>query len=91
MPLYSPGDLSAQVGEGAWAASVRGPIGDVHLGARASIWFGAIVRADNTPIIVGVDSNIQDGSVCHSDEGFPLAVGASVTVGQQAILHGCTI
>jgi carbonic anhydrase/acetyltransferase-like protein (isoleucine patch superfamily) len=61
------------------------------LGDRASIWFGAVIRADNTPIVVGNDSNIQDGSVCHSDAGFPLTIGARVTVGHQAILHGCTI
>jgi carbonic anhydrase/acetyltransferase-like protein (isoleucine patch superfamily) len=50
-----------------------------------------VIRADNTPIIVGEESNIQDGSVGHSDAGFPLTIGARVTVGHQAILHGCTI
>jgi len=91
MPFYSLGDLAPQLGEGAWAAPSADLIGDVRLGARASIWFGAVIRADNTPIIVGNDSNIQDGSICHSDEGFPLTIGARVTVGHQAILHGCTI
>ena len=91
MPLYSLGDLLPQLGAGAWAAPSADLIGDVRLGTRASVWFGAVIRADNTPIIVGEDSNIQDGSVCHSDAGFPLTIGARVTVGHQAILHGCTI
>ncbi len=78
-------------GEGAWAAPSADLIGDVRLGARASVWFGAIIRADNTPILIGEDSNIQDGAIGHSDPGFPLVVGARVTVGHQAILHGCTI
>lgn len=91
MPLYSLGDLHPQLGPGAWAAPSADLIGDVRLAARASVWFGAVIRADNTPIVVGESSNIQDGSVCHSDEGFPLTIGARVTVGHQAILHGCTI
>jgi carbonic anhydrase/acetyltransferase-like protein (isoleucine patch superfamily) len=91
MPLYALGDLRPQLDQGAWAAPSADLIGDVRLGARASIWFGAVIRADNTPIVVGEDSNIQDASVCHSDEGFPLTIGARVTIGHQAILHGCTI
>jgi carbonic anhydrase/acetyltransferase-like protein (isoleucine patch superfamily) len=91
MPLYGLDDRSPQLGADAWAAPSADLIGDVRLGARASVWFGAVIRADNTPIIVGDDSNIQDGSICHSDEGFPLTIGARVTVGHQAILHGCTI
>jgi carbonic anhydrase/acetyltransferase-like protein (isoleucine patch superfamily) len=66
-------------------------IGDVRLAARASVWFGAVIRADNTPIIIGEDTNVQDGAIGHSDPGFPLTIGARVTVGHQAILHGCTI
>ena len=91
MPLYRLGDLTPQLGARAWAAPSADLIGDVRLGERASVWFGAVIRADNTPIIIGDDSNIQDGSVCHSDAGFPLTIGARVTVGHQAILHGCTI
>jgi carbonic anhydrase/acetyltransferase-like protein (isoleucine patch superfamily) len=55
------------------------------------VWFGAVVRADNAPIVIGEDSNIQDLAVCHSDPGAPLIIGARVTVGHQAILHGCTV
>jgi len=91
MPLYSLGDLHPQLGDEAWVAPSADLIRDVRFGARASIWFGAVIRADNTPIIVGDSSNIQDGSVCHSDEAFPLTIGARVTVGHMAILHGCTI
>jgi len=91
MPLYCLGDLRPQLAPGAWAAPSADLIGDVRFGERASIWFCGVIRADNTPIIVGEDSNIQDGAVCHSDEGFPLIIGARVTVGHQAILHGCTV
>jgi carbonic anhydrase/acetyltransferase-like protein (isoleucine patch superfamily) len=91
MPLYAINDVAPQLGQGAWAAPSADLIGDVRLGARASVWFGAVIRADNTPIVVGEESNIQDGSVCHSDAGFPLTIGARVTVGHQAILHGCTV
>lgn len=91
MPLYSLGDLKPQLPKDAWVAPSADVIGDVRLGARASVWFGAVIRADNTPIQVGEDSNIQDGAVCHSDPGFPLTIGARVTVGHEAMLHGCTI
>jgi carbonic anhydrase/acetyltransferase-like protein (isoleucine patch superfamily) len=91
MPSYALDDLVPTLAEGAWAAPSADLIGDVRLGARASIWFGAVLRADNTAILVGEDSNIQDGAVGHSDPGAPLTIGARVTVGHQAILHGCTI
>ena len=91
MPIYLLGELAPRLADGAWAAPSADLIGDVRLGARASVWFGAVIRADNTPIVIGDESNIQDGSVCHSDEGVPLTIGARVTVGHQAILHGCTI
>lgn len=91
MPLYALGQLTPSLAEGAWAAPSADLIGDVRLAARASVWFGAVIRADNTPILVGEDSNIQDGAVGHSDPGAPLTIGARVTVGHQAILHGCTV
>jgi carbonic anhydrase/acetyltransferase-like protein (isoleucine patch superfamily) len=59
--------------------------------AQASVWFGAVIRADNTPIVIGEQSNFQDGAIGHSDPGVPLTIGARVTVGHQAILHGCTV
>ena len=91
MPLFKLGDLAPSLADGAWAAPSADLIGDVRLGARASVWFGAVIRADNTPILIGEESNVQDGSVGHSDPGAPLTIGARVTVGHQAILHGCTI
>lgn len=91
MPLYSLGDVQPQLGPGAWAAPSADLIGDVRLGAHASIWFGAVLRGDNTPLILGEDTNFQDGAVGHSDTGFPLTIGARVTIGHQAILHGCTV
>lgn len=91
MPLYAIDGSAPTLSEGAWAAPSADLIGDVRLGARASVWFGAVIRADNTPIIIGEDSNIQDGAIGHSDPGSPLTIGARVTVGHQAILHGCTI
>src|SRR6478735_8174542 len=91
MALYEIDGKAPQLAEGAWAAPSADLIGDVHLGPRASVWFGAVIRADNTPIVIAEDSNIQDGSVCHSDAGFPLLIGARVTVGHQAILHGCIV
>jgi carbonic anhydrase/acetyltransferase-like protein (isoleucine patch superfamily) len=89
--LYALDDLSPTLDEGAWAAPSADLIGDVRLGKRASVWFGAVIRADNTPILIGEESNIQDGAVGHSDPDAPLIIGARVTVGHQAILHGCTI
>jgi carbonic anhydrase/acetyltransferase-like protein (isoleucine patch superfamily) len=91
MPLYSIGDFSPQLADGAWAAPSADLIGDVRLGASASVWFGAVLRGDNTPLILGDETNFQDGSVGHSDADFPLTIGARVTVGHQAILHGCTL
>jgi len=91
VPLYSLNDLSPQLGSGAWAAPSADLIGDVRLGARASVWFGAVLRGDNTPLILGDETNFQDGSIGHSDADFPLTIGARVTVGHQAILHGCTV
>ena len=91
MPLYRIGGVAPQLEDGAWAAPSADLIGDVRLGPRASVWFGAVIRGDNTPIMIGEESNIQDGAIGHSDADFPLTIGARVTVGHQAILHGCTI
>jgi carbonic anhydrase/acetyltransferase-like protein (isoleucine patch superfamily) len=91
MPLYQLGELVPTLGEGAWAAPSADLIGDVRLAARSSVWFGAVVRADNTPILIGEETNLQDGAVGHSDPGAPLTIGARVTIGHQAIVHGCTI
>ena len=91
MAMYEIDGVAPQLGEGAWAAPSADLIGDVRLGPRASVWFGAVIRADNTPIILGEESNFQDGAIGHSDPGAPLTIGARVTIGHQAILHGCTV
>lgn len=66
-------------------------IGDVTIHSRATIWFGAVLRGDNEPITIGEESNIQDGCILHTDPGFPLRVGAGVTVGHAAVLHSCDV
>jgi carbonic anhydrase/acetyltransferase-like protein (isoleucine patch superfamily) len=91
MPIYRLGENSPSIDPTAWVAPSADLIGDVRLGPRASVWFGAVIRADNTPIILGEETNFQDGAIGHSDPEAPLTIGARVTVGHQAILHGCTI
>jgi len=66
-------------------------IGEIHVGAGASVWFGARIRADNAPITLGARCNIQENAVLHTDVGIPLIVGDNVTVGHGATLHGCEI
>src|SRR5690606_40805524 len=66
-------------------------IGSVVLHPNASVWFNAVIRADNEPIIIGEGSNIQDGAVLHNDMGYPLEIGRFVTVGHKAMLHGSTV
>ncbi len=82
---------SPQVAASAWIAPTATLIGDVIVEEDASIWYGVVVRADVARITIGPRSNIQDNTVCHADPGSPLTVGADVTVGHAAILHGCTI
>lgn len=91
MPLYALPDRSPHLADDAWVAPSATVIGDVRLGARSSIWFGAVLRADNEPITVGNGTNIQENAVLHVDPDAPLTLGENVTVGHQAILHGCTI
>jgi carbonic anhydrase/acetyltransferase-like protein (isoleucine patch superfamily) len=74
-----------------WIAPTAVVLGNVTLKHNASIWFGAVVRGDNDPIIVGEGSNVQDNSVLHTDVGHPLTIGDHVTVGHLAMLHGCSI
>ena len=91
MAIYQLGDHVPRMAAGAWVAESADVIGHVQLDEGASIWFGAVLRGDNEPLIVGRGSNIQDGSVLHSDPGSPLTVGVDVTVGHQVMLHGCSI
>lgn len=89
--IYSLGERRLETRGDHFIADNATVIGSVILEANASIWFNAVVRADNDVIIIGENSNIQDGSVLHTDHGMPLVIGRNVTVGHKVMLHGCTI
>ena len=91
MSIYRLGDKHVHFGDGAWVAPNASIIGDVRLGTESSVWWNATLRGDNDPIHIGARTNIQDGSVLHTDEGVPLHIGTDVTVGHLVMLHGCTI
>ena len=91
MAIYQFGDAIPQIAPTAWVADSAQVIGRVTLEDRASVWYGCVLRGDNDRITIGRHSNVQDGSVLHSDEGVPLTLGVGVTVGHQVMLHGCTI
>ena len=91
MAIYQLGDDVPVIPESAFVAPEAIVIGRVTLGERASVWPGAVIRADDDTIVIGEETNIQDGAVLHVDPGCPLVVGTGVTVGHQAMLHGCTI
>ena len=91
MAIYELDGRRPEVAESAWVADSAQVMGNVVLGEHSSVWFGAVLRGDTETITLGAGSNIQDGSVMHADFGFPLTVGANVTVGHQVMLHGCTI
>ena len=90
--FYEIGESKIQTpGDDYWVAPNATLIGKVVLEKDASVWFNAVLRADNDPIFVGAGSNIQDGCVLHTDPGFPIHIKRDVTVGHMAMLHGCTI
>ena len=91
MALYQLGEHAPRIHETAWVAASAEVIGEVELGERASVWFGAVVRGDSGLIRIGSNSNVQDNSVLHADPGVPLTIGDNVTIGHQVMLHGCTI
>jgi carbonic anhydrase/acetyltransferase-like protein (isoleucine patch superfamily) len=80
-----------QLHEEAWVAPNATLIGQVRIGARASVWYGATLRAEAEPIDVGFGTNIQDGVTVHVDAEYPVSIGQGVSVGHNAVLHGCTI
>ncbi|QGZ47830.1 gamma carbonic anhydrase family protein [Streptomyces sp. QHH-9511] len=85
------GGKEPKVDPTAFTAPTSVVLGDVTLGARVSVWYHAVLRADCGPIAVGEDSNIQDNCTVHVDPGFPVTIGARVTVGHNATVHGCTV
>jgi len=90
--IYSLGDKRINIDNNDfWVAPNAAVIGDITFKKNASVWFGAVLRGDNDPIIIGENSNIQDNSVCHTDDGMPLIIGDNVTVGHKVILHSCTV
>jgi carbonic anhydrase/acetyltransferase-like protein (isoleucine patch superfamily) len=91
MALYRIKDMAPQVHPSVYVAESADVIGNVTLSEGSSVWSHVTLRGDNDPIVIGERSNIQEGSVLHTDIGYPLTVGKDVTVGHQAMLHGCTI
>ena len=91
MAVYELDGVAPQVDASAWIADSAEVMGNVSLGADASVWFGCVLRGDTERMSVGEGSNIQDLSVLHADVGQPLTIGRHVTVGHKVMLHGCTI
>jgi carbonic anhydrase/acetyltransferase-like protein (isoleucine patch superfamily) len=93
MPLYALGQLEPKLPapDRCWIAPNATVIGQVEIGEDVGIWFGAVLRGDNEPIVLGSGTNIQEGVTIHNDKGFPVSIGADCTIGHHAIIHGCTI
>lgn len=91
MAIYELDGTAPQIARSAWVAETAQVIGQVDLGADVSVWFGVVIRGDTEHIRIGRGSNIQDGTVLHADQGVPLSIGEDVTVGHQAMLHGCSV
>ena len=91
MPIYRLDGNAPTIAASAYVAPEAVLIGRVTLGEHACVLPCAVIRADNEAIVIGERSNVQDGAVLHVDPGFPMMVGANVTIGHQAMLHGCTI
>lgn len=91
MPIYEYKGKRPTIAASAWVAPSADVVGEVILGDDVSVWFGAVIRGDNTPIPIGARSNVQEGAMLHSDPHAPLTVGEECTIGHHAILHGCTI
>ncbi|HSD36938.1 MAG TPA: gamma carbonic anhydrase family protein [Rhodocyclaceae bacterium] len=91
MAVFVLDDRAPVLGENAWVAESATVLGTVQLGRNVSVWFNAVLRGDNDPIVVGDGSNVQDGAILHTDDGIPLTVGEHVTIGHMAMLHGCSV
>lgn len=89
--LIALGDKAPQVAESAWVAPNATLAGSVEVGPGASIWYGAVLRADNEPITIGARSNVQDNCAFHVDKGKPVVLGEDVSVGHGAVIHGATV
>lgn len=91
MAIYQLGEHAPDIDPSAYVTDTANVIGKARIEAHASIWFDVTIRGDNELITVGENSNVQEGCVLHTDPGYPLTIGKSVTVGHQAMLHGCTV
>lgn len=91
MAVYQVKGMRPVIGAGTFVAPEATVIGQARIGERASVWPGAVIRADNEPIVIGDESNVQEGAVLHVDVGKPMHIGRRVTIGHQAMLHGCTV
>jgi carbonic anhydrase/acetyltransferase-like protein (isoleucine patch superfamily) len=91
MAIYQLGEHAPEIDASAYVADSATLIGKVTLAPKASVWDGVTIRGDNERITVGENSNVQEGTVMHTDMGFPLVIGKNVTIGHQAMLHGCTV
>jgi carbonic anhydrase/acetyltransferase-like protein (isoleucine patch superfamily) len=91
MPVYAYGERTPQFLGDCWVADTATLLGSVLLANQASVFFGAVLRGDNDVISIGEQSNVQDNAVLHTDAGIPLRLGSQVTVGHQAMLHGCSV
>ncbi|MEM7489482.1 MAG: gamma carbonic anhydrase family protein [Pseudomonadota bacterium] len=89
--IYALDGTAPNVAADAWVAPDANVIGNVTLATEASVWFGATLRGDNEPIVIGAGTNVQEACIVHTDLGFPCTVGRDVTVGHRVTLHGCTI
>lgn len=89
--IYQLGDLFPTIPKSCFIAPNASVIGNVILGENSSIWFNVVIRADLAQVSIAANSNIQDGSILHVDEGFPMTIAENVTIGHKAMLHGCTI
>ena len=91
MAISQLGEHAPEIDPSAFVADTATLVGKVTLEANASVWFGATLRGDNERITIGANSNVQEGTVMHTDIGYPLDIGNNVTIGHQAMLHGCTV
>src|SRR5471032_615122 len=91
MAVYRLGDDSPVVAAAAFVAPNASIVGKVVLAENSTVWFGATLRGDNEIISVGPGSNVQDSAVLHTDPGFPLIIGSNVSIGHQAMMHGCSV
>jgi carbonic anhydrase/acetyltransferase-like protein (isoleucine patch superfamily) len=91
MAVYRLGDDSPLVAASAYVAPNATLVGKVILAEKSTVWFGATLRGDNETVSIGANSNVQDSAVLHTDPGFPLSIGVNVSIGHQAMMHGCTV